>query len=51
MSSSSLEEEVPDSPEESYFASSTRHGLTCISTHETVPHDDEVTYYLIFDFS
>ncbi|KAG5391267.1 hypothetical protein IGI04_032808 [Brassica rapa subsp. trilocularis] len=44
--SSSLEE-VPDSPEESYFASSTRDGLTCISPHETVPcdempHDDPV---------
>ncbi|KAJ0236219.1 Kinetochore protein [Hirschfeldia incana] len=37
--SSSLEV-VPDSPEESYFASSTRDGLACISAHETVPYDE-----------
>ncbi|KAF3495555.1 hypothetical protein F2Q69_00058117 [Brassica cretica] len=40
--SSSLEE-VPDSPEETYFASSTRDGLTCIFAHESVP-DDEVPH-------
>uniref|UniRef100_A0A0D3DIL5 Uncharacterized protein n=1 Tax=Brassica oleracea var. oleracea TaxID=109376 RepID=A0A0D3DIL5_BRAOL len=40
--SSSLEE-VPDSPEETYFASSTRDGLTCIFAHDSVP-DDEVPH-------
>ncbi|KAF8086668.1 hypothetical protein N665_0615s0016 [Sinapis alba] len=37
---SSALEEVPDSPEESYFASSTNDGLTCISAHECVPYDE-----------
>ncbi|CDY15445.1 BnaA08g27290D [Brassica napus] len=37
--SSSLEE-VPDSPEESYFASSTRDGLRCISAQASVPDDE-----------
>ncbi|CAN6967745.1 unnamed protein product [Brassica rapa subsp. trilocularis] len=33
-------EEVPDSPEESYFASSTRDGLRCISAQASVPDDE-----------
>ncbi|XP_018447970.1 uncharacterized protein LOC108819430 isoform X3 [Raphanus sativus] len=37
--SSSLEQ-VPDSPEQSYFASSTKDGLTCTSAHECLPDDE-----------
>ncbi|XP_024008628.1 uncharacterized protein LOC18994560 isoform X2 [Eutrema salsugineum] len=43
--SSSVEEdvEVPDSPEESYFASSRRAGLTCVSAQES-GSDDEILH-------